>query len=112
MHILDATATLELAKENRTMSQVVLVTGALGDIGWAVAQKFAAHGWNVALNDLPPTEAWTRERAEQVQNSETMRFWPADNADRTAVDTLIADIESTFGSVSVAIVNAAVVEAM
>ncbi len=94
------------------MNQVVLITGALGDIGWATAQKFAAGGWKVALNDVAPKEETARQRAEQCAGSEPMRFWAADNTDRAAVDAMLADIEATFGLPGIAIVNAAVVVSM
>jgi NAD(P)-dependent dehydrogenase (short-subunit alcohol dehydrogenase family) len=94
------------------MEKTVLVTGALGDIGWATAQKFAAGGWKVVLNDLDPLGETARQRAEQCQVESGMRFWSADNTDRAAVDAMLADIEVVFGLPTLAIVNAGVVMPM
>src|SRR5215468_6535160 len=45
------------------MNPLILITGGLGDIGAAIARKFAANGWNVVVNDiLPVKEGFARLR--------------------------------------------------
>src|SRR5262249_10342289 len=91
-------------------SKVVLVTGGMGDIGKATALKFAANGWQVALNDLisahdalPQIATW---------NAPIFHYWSADNANRAAVDEMMAEVEAQLGLPTVAIVNAGGVQPM
>jgi NAD(P)-dependent dehydrogenase (short-subunit alcohol dehydrogenase family) len=82
----------------------------MGDIGKATALKFAANGWEVALNDLlsahdalPQIATW---------DAPIFHYWSADNAIRAAVDEMMTEIEATLGLPTVGIVNAGVVQPM
>lgn len=89
------------------MSNRVLITGALGDIGGATVRKFAAHGWQVALNDVVPAED-AKNRLDEWKIP-AARYWQANNTDRSAVATMAAEIEASMGLPDVVIVNAGVV---
>src|SRR5579864_726925 len=100
---------LDEAHNRRSGSGTVLITGGLGDIGWATALKFAADGWKVAINDLLPQREG-ESRVERAGSGSRVRYWEADNRDRPAVDRMVAEIEAAFGALGIAIVNAAIVE--
>lgn len=98
------------------MRPLILVTGGLGDIGAAIVRKFAANGWNVAVNDLlPPVEGIARLRemcaeAPGGPSPETAGYFRADNTDRAAVEGMFAAIVQVLGVPDVVAVNAAIVE--
>ncbi|HEV2471574.1 MAG TPA: SDR family oxidoreductase [Chthonomonadales bacterium] len=87
---------------------LVLITGALGDIGIAAAQKFAAHGWRLALNDVHGESA-ALERLSRAGGELSARYWQADNRDRDAVEAMISSMEAELGLPAVTIANAGVV---
>ena len=77
-----------------TRDNVVLVTGAAGGLGGAVAARFSEGGWRVVGTDLPgsraATDAWI----------------PADLLDVDAIREMVAQSAATFGRLD-AVVNAA-----
>src|SRR5690349_12012533 len=79
--------------ENRT----VIVTGAAGNLGRAVAQAFAERGASLALIDLHA------DALEQVYGAaESSRLLvPLDLLDRDAVDAAAGKIEERFGRIDV-----------
>ncbi len=86
---------------NRFEGQVVVVTGAGHGIGRAVAERFAAEGARVVVNDLDP------ERATQVAAAIPGAIGiPADVASKAAVDTLFDRVEAEFGRIDVLVNNA------
>ncbi len=86
---------------NRFEGQVVVVTGAGHGIGRAVAERFAAEGARVVVNDLDPV------RATQVAAAIPGAIGvPADVASKAAVDTLFDRVEAEFGRIDVLVNNA------
>jgi len=89
----------------------VLITGACGDIGSAVAAEFAATGeCTLALCDLiPAEEAQDRFRALQDRGA-TMLYRQVDVTDAPAVARFVDDVVHEFGGIDVCIGNAGIVE--
>jgi 3-oxoacyl-[acyl-carrier protein] reductase len=88
----------------RFTDKVVLVTGALGGIGSATAQRFAAEGALLALTDIGKAEADVP--AALVAGAADWGFWQADLSKPADVDTLFADVLGRFGRLDV-LVNVA-----
>lgn len=82
--------------------RVVLVTGAAGGIGRAIAERFAAAGDVVVLADLDETRL---PFASEVPDSVVLRL---DVTDPAAVTNAVADISNRFGRLDVLINNAGV----
>jgi NAD(P)-dependent dehydrogenase (short-subunit alcohol dehydrogenase family) len=84
---------------NRGKAKVVIVTGAAGNLGRAVARAFAAQGARLALVDLKP-EALDAARRELPPGSDTETF-PTDLMDAQAVESMAAAVAARFGRVDV-----------
>ncbi len=88
-------------------NRVVVITGAAGDIGFAMARRFAAAGARLALLDRDGSalEARSRELAAQsaVFNAR------CDLADAGAVRATVARIAAHYGAINVLVNNAAAV---
>jgi NAD(P)-dependent dehydrogenase (short-subunit alcohol dehydrogenase family) len=81
-------------------SRVVVVTGASGGVGRAVARRFAARGDRVAL--LARGEAELNGASEDVTGAGAQALAiPVDVADRKAVDIAAQRIEDTLGPIDV-----------
>ena len=95
--------------QHRFAGKVVLVTGAGGGIGRAVALRFAAEGAKVAVNDV---------RAESVQSvvDEITAAGgaaipvTADVSDPSQVEAMFAQVEAAFGYVDVLYNNAGLID--
>lgn len=88
----------------RFTDRVVLVTGALGGIGSATAQRFAAEGALLALTDIAKTAEDVP--GALVAGAAQWAFWPADLAQPADVDTLFEQLMARFGRLDV-LVNVA-----
>ena len=89
--------------------KVALVTGAGQGIGAAIAARLASEGCVIAVNSLHPEKAEataTRLRENQVR----AEAFPADVADRDAVDAMVRAVEERLGVVNILVNNAAVLE--
>ncbi len=97
------------------ISGLLLITGGLGDIGIAIARKFSANGWRLALNDLVEQEEGEVRLAEVLPEAAaagTARYYEADNSNPAAVNALFANVAVDEGVPDMVAVNAAVVEPM
>lgn len=77
-----------------------LVTGAGRGLGAAIARTLAAHGWPVAVNDLPGG------KADEVAASIGGIAVPADITDEDQVTGLVAAVSERLGPVGCLVVNA------
>jgi 3-oxoacyl-[acyl-carrier protein] reductase len=82
-------------------AKVVVVTGAGHGIGRAVAERFAAEGARVAVNDLDPQRA-----AESAQTIGAALAVPADVSSKAQVDAMFDRVEAELGPVDVLVNNA------
>jgi 3-oxoacyl-[acyl-carrier protein] reductase len=90
------------AQAQRFANQVVIVTGAGHGIGRAVAERFAAEGAFVAVNDLDPTRA--AEVAAAI--GPAALAVPADVSSKAAVDALFDTVMERIGRLDVLVNNA------
>ena len=97
------------ALNDRFTGKVVLVTGAGGGIGQAVAVRFAAEGANVAVNDIR-AEA-VQAVVEQINAAGGHALAAvADVSDKAQVDAMFTRIEATLGYVDVLYNNAGLID--
>ena len=92
----------------QNQTEVVLITGASGGIGKAVAEKFAQNGYRVALhyhNGKERAEALQRELEAQGC---TVMAVQADLRESSQAEAMIKQIEQQWGSVDVLVNNAGV----
>ena len=87
---------------------VAIISGALGDIGLAIALELAAHGADIALGDVLP-----EERAAGVLQSirnlgRNARYDCVDVSDSAAVDCWIESATNNLGAPTLIIPNAAI----
>jgi NAD(P)-dependent dehydrogenase (short-subunit alcohol dehydrogenase family) len=92
----------------RFAGKVVIVTGAGHGIGRAIAERFAAEGARVAVNDV--SEARANEVAEAIQNPETMAV-KADVSSKAEVDAMFDSVLARWGAVDILVNNAGLIYA-
>ncbi|MFC4455376.1 SDR family NAD(P)-dependent oxidoreductase [Deinococcus sonorensis] len=94
---------------SRFTGKVVLVTGAGGGIGRAVALRFAAEGARVAVNDInqPAVQAVVDEITAA---GGAALATPADVSAREAVEAMFARVEAELGYVDVLYNNAGLID--
>jgi len=85
----------------RFAGKVVLVTGAGHGIGFAIAERFAAEGASVVVNDLRAETA----AAAAAAIPESMPF-AADVSQKAAVDAMFDAVLARFGTIDVLVNNA------
>lgn len=92
----------------RFQNKVVLITGAGGGIGRAIALRFAAEGAKVAVNDIKPEGI--RETVAQIEGSGgTGLALEADVGDKASVEAMFAQVEQAFGYVDILHNNAGLI---
>jgi len=84
-------------------ARVVLVTGARRGIGRAVAERFLAEDWHVALNDIEATEL--AHTVTELGGPVTAH--PGDVSDADAARALVRDVVSSHGRLDALVNNAA-----
>jgi 3-oxoacyl-[acyl-carrier protein] reductase len=85
-------------------NKVVLITGASGGIGKAIAQKFAQTGAKLALNDIAQTEESLKKLAEELSG----KYFLADVSKLEEVEKMIGDIQKELGRLDVLVNNAGI----
>lgn len=84
------------------MSGVAIITGASRGIGRAIAHRFAKDGFRVALNDLPSAKDSLEEvKKDILESGGGVGIYYADVSKEDDVQTMVADVVSTMGSVDV-----------
>ena len=86
----------------------VLVTGASGGIGSAVALELARRGWRVALQYRSNREAAVRLEEEICRQGGMAKAYGADLTDEAQVDALFSAAEKDFGFLEGLVNNAGV----
>ncbi len=85
------------------MARVALVTGAGQGMGRAVAEKLAAQGAHVAVNDL------NSETADRTARSLTSAVAvPGDVTDKATVEEIVAQTTDAFGAIDILVNNAGI----
>ncbi len=91
-------------------NQVVLITGACGDIGREIALLMGRERACVVLNDVVPGAHAQPLIDEIARLGGEAIYYRADVADRKCVDDMIESAVSRFGPLNVCVGNAAIVE--
>lgn len=90
--------------------KVALLTGGCGDLGRAIATRFAEAGALVCVSDvLTPVDADPLLESA-VPDASRRAYYRADVTDRAGVDAMVADIVRQHGGLDVAVCNAGIVE--
>ena len=90
-------------------SKCALITGSVGGLGLAAAQRFAAAGCHIVLSGFTEPEeiAQTRTGIEQAQGVRTF-YSSADLRRPHEIEQMFRDAEQTFGGVDILVNNAVV----
>ena len=89
------------------MTKVAFVTGGAKGIGSAIVKRFIKDGYKVAF-----TYNNSEDKAKSLANElgENCKAYKLDITDSNAVNTVIADVENTFGEIFVLVNNAGIAE--
>ena len=94
------------------MAQVVLVTGAMRGIGYGIAEKLAAEGWDLAVCATRPAADCETETAQLRQHGGKVLYCQCDVADDTARRRMLAAILAEYGHLDALVNNAGVAPAI
>ncbi len=86
--------------------KVVLITGASGGMGRAIAQKFAGDGAKVVLNDIPQTEEALKTISQELGG----KYFLADVSKFEEVEKMVQDIQKEFGRLDILVNNAGITQ--
>ena len=82
----------------------IWITGASSGIGKAVAEKFAAEGWKVAVS------ARRRELLQELAKNENIVSFPLDVTEQTQINTVFKNIISEFGNLDLCLFSSGTYE--
>ncbi|MBL4575330.1 MAG: SDR family oxidoreductase [Opitutaceae bacterium] len=85
--------------------RVAVITGGLGDIGFAVAEVLAENGATVAIADIHSADV-----AAQKIGSHPFRYTQVDVADSKEVDDWFSEVSDSLGTPTLVVANAGLVE--
>jgi len=92
--------------------KTAIISGGLGDIGFAVVRALAKAGAAVAVGDLHDPARAAQLLEPLVQSGSALHYRQVDVTCADAVDAWVADVEADLGIVQLVIPNAASVTAM
>ena len=98
----------ETDSKELTASRVVLVTGAAGGIGSAIVHRFLQDGDRVVLCDADNDKISGLSNTLNELHPERVMACSVNVTDEAAVASMVADIESRWGSVDVLVNNAGI----
>ena len=84
--------------------KVVLITGASGGIGKAIAQKFAAAKAKLALNDIAQAEETLKALSQEIGG----KYFLADVSKLEEVEKMVEALQKEFGRLDILINNAGI----
>ena len=82
----------------------IWITGASSGIGKAVAEKFAAEGWKVAVS------ARRKELLQELATNENIVSFPLDVTEQTQINTVFKNIISEFGNLDLCLFSSGTYE--
>ena len=89
--------------------KTVLITGASGGMGKAMAKKFSENKANVALNDINTQEEKLKELVKDIEDNQGVaEYFLADVSNFKEVEKMIEDIKQKFGKIDILINNAGI----
>jgi len=89
--------------------KTVLITGASGGMGKAMAKKFSENKANVALNDINTQEEKLKELVKEIEDNQGVaEYFLADVSNFKEVEKMIEDIKQKFGKIDILINNAGI----
>lgn len=88
--------------------KTALITGASKGIGYAIAQKFASQGANVAFTFLSSVEKGEALEKELQTKGIKAKGYRSDASDFAAAEQLINDVVNDFGSLDILVNNAGI----
>lgn len=86
--------------------KVVLITGASGGIGKAIAKKFAAAQAKVVLNDIAPAEEALKSFSQEIG----AKYFLADVSKLEEVEKMFENIQKEFGRLDILVNNAGITQ--
>jgi NAD(P)-dependent dehydrogenase (short-subunit alcohol dehydrogenase family) len=101
-----------MLKENADLplhNHIAIISGAMGDIGRAIAHGLAACGAAVALGDIVAPEAAQLLLDELARDGFQVRYDCVDVSDASAVNRWVEAVENEWGAPNLIIPNAAIV---
>src|SRR5438874_2462295 len=95
------------SRKPKSSAKVAVITGANRGIGLAIAEEFAAAGWNIAITGR---DAKRLKQAEQSLRKQSVEVIPqvCDVRDAAQVETFFAAIRRRFGRIDVLVNNAGI----
>lgn len=97
------------APERLHAGKIALISGGLGDIGFAIASHLAKQGATIALCDLIPQEDAATKLNNLRSKGASVDYRTVDVANATQVTDWVRDVNSRLGTPSLVIPNAAIV---
>jgi 3-oxoacyl-[acyl-carrier protein] reductase len=90
--------------------KVVLITGASGGIGRAIAKKFSQDKAKIALNDIAQAEEGLKSLVEELKKmGSQVKYFLADISKYEEVEKMVEGIKKDFGRLDVLVNNAGVI---
>jgi len=86
--------------------KVVLITGASGGIGKAIAQKFAAAKAKLALNDIAQAEEALKALSQELGG----KYFLADVSKLEEMEKMVQEIQKEFGRLDILVNNAGITQ--
>jgi 3-hydroxybutyrate dehydrogenase len=90
------------------MTKCALITGSVGGLGFAVAQRFAADGCNIVLSGLAPEDEIARALADVESRGVKAIHSNADLRKPFEIARMFQEAEAAFGGVDILVNNAVV----